>query len=155
MSSSVEMRQIKLRLTNDKRVLAALRRRKRLTSDDEGEKLVMQFDSKEFVFRPGVAVTIGASVGKCLLLDSLVINGENDLTDPLTPALVSLGTFNVGEKSPDEHVSQTVCPVCNKEQHTLGKLADHIRDEHARPKKAVEVTEAAGEAGGEINEDGE
>ena len=125
-----ETNQVRLKLKTDKAILQSLRRRKSLKKDEQGEKLILQFNGTEFTFRPGHTVTVGESVGRALLRSSHVIVGEDDLTGAYEPALEVIKSFRVDEVPEEEARSKTQCPVCGTETYSLARLAAHINDKH-------------------------
>lgn len=143
---SLETQQVKLRLTNDKEVLKALKKKRALKTDERGEKFVVQFDSKSFEFRPGRTITVGKIVANGLRRSSSVIIGD-DLTGDIMPVLEVVDTYSLGEE--DAGRNPNICPVdgCGVDCKSLIGLSRHLagpahkkdRDTSAPPKEADET----------------
>lgn len=126
----IESEQVRLRLSGDKDVLEALRKRRRMDKDEKGQKLILQFDSRAFEFRPGRAITVNKTVADALIRSSAIIVGD-DLTGEIRPALERLEIYRIGdEESGGARKSATTCSVCGTDCLSLPALAKHLEKAH-------------------------
>lgn len=123
--SDLEMEQVRLQLTNDPEILAALKTRKQMGKDRDGAYYAIVFNSQEVRFRPGVPKILGASVARCMARSSYIIVGD-DLTGELLPTLEPLDSYNLN----DMIVAGHVCEFCDGKFETPKRLAAHMVKEH-------------------------
>lgn len=158
MSSSVETAQVRLTLTNDKKILKQMKANKVLRTDAKGDFYTRQFDAKTFTFRPGTILTVGKLVANGLYRESGIILDDH-LTGEMVPCLVKVGEYELGERIPDTENPVTSCPICKQDCHSLPRLARHLLAKHRADRADLfneedEATEAAvnAELGEEKNE---
>lgn len=139
------MEQVKLQLTNNGNILAALRKKKMLVKrpGDEAESLAIQFSAVPFYFRRGVPISVSKNVGEAIRRSSGVIMGD-DLTGDVFPAVEVVGEFILGDPTTEQRASATTCNVCGKDYVTMPKLIAHLKHGHTsdRADLYVEVERA-------------
>ena len=129
---SLEYKQIRLRLTNDKEILKQLKRNHAIRTDEQGEVLVLQFDGHEYKFRPGKVLTVNHSTGKALIRSSNVIMGDQ-LVGPVVFGIEEIGSYELGlEQAPEDAAKATSCPICKLNCHTLPRLSRHLMTQHTK-----------------------
>lgn len=123
---SVESRQVKLRLTQDKEVLKQLKKNKAIYVDKDGAiTYCTQYDSQCFYFKPGIPITFAKSVADALQRSNKVIVGDH-LSGDFHNILFSMGEWNLGEREPDGKNPITTCNECGKDCGNRAALAKHI-----------------------------
>lgn len=144
---NLDLMQVKLRLTSDKTILNQLKQNKILHKDEQGLFYSLQFDSQEFKFRPGIEIPVAKTIADRLVVDSYIIIGDH-LTGAQVPVLERAGSFKLGEETPEQKAKITACPICNKDQQTLPRLARHLMKAHTkdRPEYYVEAPKAKPES---------
>lgn len=173
---SLDNEQVKLALTNDKEVLAAMRSRGTLVKakkGHEGETLEVMFDSRPIQFRvltngERTILPLSGNVARRLVRDSLVLIGD-PLTGEYKPALVEVGRYKISEGDPALRFTKTTCPFCRLECRDPRSLASHLsqsceapeagvprfikeREEAARKKEAALRAQSEGPTPEQINE---
>jgi hypothetical protein len=123
----MESNQIVLQLTENKDILAQLRKNKALkrATPEAPEVFTAQYDGKVFSFRKGVPVTLSASAAKALRRSSAVIVGAS-IDGEYMPALEMVDEFQLGEESATRRKSLTMCPICLKDMKNIPNLAKHL-----------------------------
>lgn len=117
-----------------KQILNQLRLHKGLQKDTAGEFVIMRFNSQPFKFRPGVPLTVPASVASRLREDSAILVGpsKDALTNPFAPFLTEINRYQYGEEMGTPVISSpTICVVCREDLKTLPRLARHW-DKHKK-----------------------
>jgi hypothetical protein len=139
-ASYMESVQIKLKLTSDPEILAALEKRRRFSKNHAGDKvLVLQFDSFPFEFKPGRVLTLDGSIAQSLRRESRVIIGD-DLTGPMKYALDVAGKVDMGRGQ--EEADANACTYCHRSFPTASKLGWHLMHEHKEEGEAEAAEEA-------------
>lgn len=131
----LDSQQTSLTLTDVPYVLDELRRKRRLVKDERGDEIFkIQFDSRTFEFFPKSnkfkkknTITVGKTVGDCLVADAFVIVGP-PIDGEVTPVLEIVKEFNLAEG--ESSVTPTTCSFCKREQGTAMDLARHLIAEH-------------------------
>lgn len=127
---SVEVKQIRLTLTDDKKTLKQMKLNKVLKMDAKGEVYTRMFDGSIFEFRPGQVLTLNKSIANGLFRDSIIILDDH-LTGEMVPCLKKLGEYNLGiEVAPEEASRATSCPICKVDCHSIPRLARHLLAKH-------------------------
>lgn len=129
-----DLTQVNLHLTENRKVLNQVKNNRRMFQDEEGEYFPIQFDAKEFRFRPGREYAIQKNIADRLVADSLIIIGDH-LTGPMMPVLERGKTFQLGDQQVAEKKPGIYCPKCNKDVRTLPRLARHIMSAHKEDKE--------------------
>jgi hypothetical protein len=129
MAAGLEGVQFVVTLTKRKEVLKQLRTNGLERKDAEGPYFSIQFDSKEFKFRPGVEFTVGKTVGHALIRSSAVLLGTDPLSDDFVPFVEKLDELSLGQ--PTAKKPQFECPICHVDQKSGPKLARHLMDKKA------------------------
>lgn len=152
----METTQIKLKLTEDKFILDQLSKKKLWRGKKSDRYVVLQFDGKEFQFRPGKTSTLPRNIANGLIRSSAIIAEEDALSGDPAPFLEKVAEYELGSEDPT--VTPTTCPVCKVEYNTLQRLARHLmrakdeahmahrdEDEDEKPESAEnELAEADG-----------
>jgi hypothetical protein len=129
---SVESTQVRLKLTNNKEILKQLKRNRSIKEDAKGEYFTIQFDSYEYVFRPGKVLTVNETIGKALIRSSAVIMGDH-LTGDFLAGVEKIGSYEIGtEVAPEDEAKATTCNVCKLNCHTLPRLSRHVMTAHVK-----------------------
>jgi hypothetical protein len=129
MAAGLEGIQFVVTLTKKKEILKQLRTNGMERKDAEGPYFSIQFDSKEFKFRPGVEFTVGKTVGNALIRNSAVLLGNDPLSDDFVPFVEKLNELSLGQ--PAAKKPQFECPICHVDQKSGPKLARHLMDKKA------------------------
>jgi uncharacterized C2H2 Zn-finger protein len=134
--SDLELQQVQLRLTRDPEVLSALKMRKQLKKEANGEEYVStSFNSIELRFHKGEVKTLGKSIADSIHQRFFVIVGD-DLTGRLAPVLDVVNEYSLGEVVAKKQGNVFDCPVCQAPFHTAGQLAFHLNKEHTKAAQA-------------------
>ena len=139
----IESQQIVLQLTEDKQVLAQLRKNKKLVNKNGLDTYVGQFDGQIFEFKKGIPVTLNANVAKALRRNSGVIVGEH-IDGEILAALDEKAKFQIGEENPIRRKLMTSCPVCEKDMRSLQALSKHLAVAHKEDRAELYVSTNAG-----------
>jgi len=143
--NNTETEQIVLRLTKNNEVLNQLRINKMMKKDDEGEFLIIQFNSAAYTFRPGKTIVVGRTLGNALYRSSAIIIGDH-LVGDIQPSIERLRSFDLGGYS-----EEFICPFCSTTTDAKGEAFDsasygmHLARfcEVAAEKRKVDAAEAA------------
>ena len=131
---SVESRQVKLRLTQDKEVIRQLKRNKAIYLDKDGQiTYCCQYDSKCLYFKPGEGINFPKTIADNLQRSNRVIVGDH-LGGDFHNILVAVAEWELGEREPDGKNPATTCGVCGVDQRSIAKLAAHLQ-KHANEHK--------------------
>ena len=145
--ASIETEQVRLRLTEDKEVLDALRSKGRLKRNPshprKREELVIQFDAKPFHFAAGEAVIVGRRVANGLRRDSAVIIGD-PLTGEVKTAVEEIGSYDMTQGYEEQRRAVTDCPVCTEKFETVADLGKHLIRDHRQDRPDLYITPAEG-----------
>lgn len=134
--SDLELQQVQLRLTTDKEVLSALRTRKQLRKEANGDEYVStSFNSIELRFHKGEVKTLGKSIADSIWQRFFVIVGD-DLTGRYAPVLEVVNEYSLGDVVEKKQGNVFDCPVCHAPFHTAGNLAFHLNKEHTKAAQA-------------------
>ncbi len=123
--SDLEMEQVRIQLSEKKEVVDALRNRKQMRRDKEGEYFPVVFNSQEVRFRSGEPKVFGGSVARCLLRSNYIILGD-DLTGEMTHVLEPVDSYSLNDL-----VGNQKCDYCEKLFETPKRLAAHMAAEHS------------------------
>lgn len=146
MSSQIESQQVRIQLTKDPEILAAMRRRGALLKRNGKEVFSVTFDSKEIEFEVGGGPrAFGETVAKALIRSSLTLMGNadpdpkknDDLICDAQPALVESGRFDVARELP-----ANVCQFCGAAADSVAALAKHVSSECPKVLELATVPEA-------------
>jgi hypothetical protein len=125
------MDQVKLALSKEPEILAALERKHSLQTDKDGTRtLELLFDSRPFTFRlyksgERNVIPVPATVANALRSDSRVLIGD-PLSGQFRSALTVLGRYNQAEGDPDLRLTKTSCPFCRTECNDPRALSRHL-----------------------------
>lgn len=123
--ADLELEQVRVQMSSDPEILAALKSRKQLGKDADGPYFPVVFNSQEIRFRPGVPKILGASVARCMARSTYIIVGD-DLTGELRPTLEALDSYNLN----DMIVAGQTCEFCDGKFETPKRLATHMLSAH-------------------------
>lgn len=119
-------------------VLAQLRKNNCWKNDHEGKYVSVQFDSREFMFRPDTYVIVGETVAKCLIRNSVICIGGDQLNGPMVPFLKVLEKREINQSERTAKTA-TTCPICFEEQGSFPALTRHMgKEKKLHPELFVE-----------------
>ena len=131
----LEQQQVRLRLSRDPEILAALRKRGNkfgggLHKVGNKEVYSVTFNSQEIEFEvDGAARSFGENVATCLRRSSVVVLGNqspdpkvnDDMTAAQVPVLEIVGKFDVTHE-----LAENKCQFCHAEFDAIAELAIHV-----------------------------
>ncbi len=123
--SDLEMEQVRMTLTDDPSVLTALRTRKQMKRDADGEYYSVVFNSQELRFRENQPRVLGKTIASALMRSNYIIVGD-DLTGDMVHILKPHDSYNLN----DLIAEQQTCDYCKKQFETPKRLAAHMLDAH-------------------------
>jgi len=122
--------QVKLKLTTNPDILAALSHNGALKEDKKGKFLAIQFDAFEYRFYPDMEIVVPSAVAEGLYRGSGVLIGDA-MSGTQQPGLEVVEKWELGEQEPSKKASKTVCSVCGEDQKTVKALVKHMAEAHA------------------------